>query len=139
MICCKIIADYSNKEASFSKLCESLGKKGVWCWNNDVMYFADTDGSTTEKQVTAIVKRAGYKKMYIDVYDNKEEPSEPDEIKWWIAGKLAKIMANTYQKENQKVLKDTMKCLNEINHELDVKIQEAIKNRAVPEKTEEQN
>ena len=129
MICCKIIADYNNAQGSFSKLCELLGKKGDWKWAYNAMYFADTEGATTEKQVIQCVKKAGYSKYYIDVYDSKHEPrNEEDSVYGWIAGNVAKITYKKFATENEKVLLQTKEGLDALEKEVDNLINEAIKN-----------
>lgn len=118
MICCKIIADYNNKDASFSKLCELLAKKGDWTWNGDAMFFADTEGEVDEKAVIRCVKKAGYKKVFVDVYDQHNEPHEDEAIKGWITDKVTKIYYIKFEQDNQRVLRETKKGLDEIEQEV---------------------
>ena len=119
MICCKIIADYNNTAGSLNELCRLLSKKGDWTWNGDALFFADTEGEVEEKTVVRYVKKAGYTKVFVDVYDKNNEPHENESIKGWIIDKVTKIYYVQYTKENQKVLLETKKGLDEINRELD--------------------
>lgn len=118
MICCKIITDYNNSKASFSKLCELLSKKGDWFWDGDSIFFADTEGNVTERSVINCVKKAGYTKVYINVYDKTNEPHENESTKGWITDKVVKIYYKLYEDANQKVLAETKKGLDELNDEL---------------------
>lgn len=127
MICCKIIADYNNTQGSFDKLCELLGEKGDWFWCNDTMYFADTEGSTEEKHVVRAIKKAGYTKYFIDVYDEKNEPREGEEAYSWIADKVAKITYKNFMVQNEKVLLQTKEGLDVLEKELDGLIADAMK------------
>ena len=127
MICCKIIADYNNPQGSFDKLCELLGKKGDWMWESGAMFFADTEGPTEEKQVIQCVKKAGYTKYYIDVYDEKNEPREGEVAYGWIAGNVAKITYAKFEEQHREVLLQTKEGLNQVEKELDSLIDEAIK------------
>ena len=126
MICCKIIADYNNPQGSFDKLCELLGKKGSWMWNSGAMYFADTEGATEEKQVIQCVKKAGYTKYFIDVFDEKKEPVENDVAYGWIAGNVAKITYAKFEKQHREVLLQTKEGLEQIEKEVDALIEKAV-------------
>lgn len=137
MICCKIIADYSNTEASFSKLCEFLAKKGDFLWSGNVMYFADTEGDTTEKKITTGYKKAGYTKIFIDPYDVKTEPREDESVKGWITDKLTKIYYQQYERENQAVFKNIDKGLDALNIEIDKLAEQAKQEHLEPETTED--
>lgn len=119
MICCKIIADYSNEQGSFSKLCELLAKKGDFLWEGNVMYFADTELDTTERQIINCVKKAGYTKVFVDTYDAKHEPHEDERIKGWITDKLTKIYYQQYEQENQEVFRTIDRGLDALNVEID--------------------
>lgn len=119
MICCKIIADYSNESASFAKLCELLAKKGEFLWENNAFYFADTKNQVTEKQLTSCVKRAGYTKVFIETYDALHEPHEAERLKGWITDKLVKIFYKTTEQQNQDLFSGVKEELNEINERLD--------------------
>lgn len=119
MICCKIIADYSNEKASFTKFCESLAKKGEFLWEDNAFYFADIKNQVTEKQLISCAKKAGYTKVFIDVYDNLHEPHETERLKGWIADKLVKIFYKTKEQQNQDLFSGVKKELNDINERLD--------------------
>ena len=119
MICCKIIADYSNEQGSFSKLCELLAKKGDFLWEGNVMYFADTEAETTERQIINCVKKAGYTKVFVDIYDVKHEPHEEERVKGWIADKLTKIYYQQYEHDNQEVFRTIDRGLDALNVEID--------------------
>jgi hypothetical protein len=124
MICCKIITDYNNTNASFSKLCELLSKKGDWTWNGDSLFFADTEGSTDEKTIIRCVKKAGYTKVFVNVYDKDNEPHENESIKGWITDKVVKIYYKQFEDNNRAVLLETKKGLDEIEQEVNGLIRE---------------
>ncbi len=126
MICCRIITNFLAEQGHFSQLCKFLGKKGDWMWHSDSLYFADTEGSTDEKTIMRLVKKAGYKQPYIEVYDKDNEPHDNDEIKAWVADKLIKIYYLQFERDHQKVLQETSKGLQELNKEIDAIIREAI-------------
>ena len=139
MICCKIIADYNGKTGSFSTLCSLLGKKGNWIWNGDAIFFADTEGQTNEKTIINYVKKAGYSKVYVDVYDQNNEPHENEDIKGWITDKVVQIYYKQYEEENHSVLLETKKGLDEIEEELNNLIREAKKQQESKTQTAEDN
>lgn len=128
MICCKIIADYNNKDASFKNLLSLLSKKGDLYWSNGVLFFADTEGDITEKSLIRLYKKVGYTKVFVDVFDKDNEPNNDDEvIKSWISDKLVKIYYKQYEMESQQVFRETKRGLDEIEKEVDGIIRNAIK------------
>ena len=128
MICCKIIADYNNKDASFKNLLSLLSKKGDLYWSNGVLFFADTEGDITEKSLVRLYKKVGYTKVFVDVFDKDNEPNNDDEvIKSWISDKLVKIYYKQYEMERQQVFRETKRGLDEIEKEVDGIIRNAIK------------
>lgn len=126
MICCKIITDFSAENASFSELCKLLGKKGDWLWSNNALYFADIDGDTDEKKVGRAIKKAGYKKFFIDTFDEKHEPHTGDSEYWWILDKVTKIFYTEFSRKNYQILKQTQEMVKSIDKELDDLIDKAI-------------
>lgn len=137
MICCKIIANYNDEHADFSKLCRLLAQKGDWLWDSGSLYFADTTGQTKEQTVTKIFKKAGYNKIFINEYDCEHEPYESDNIKGWITDKLVRITYNTIERDNQKILQETAKGLKEIDEQLNDIIREAAASQNDSNKTED--
>lgn len=115
MICCKIIADYLNENASFKTLCDLLSKKGDFMWYGEAMYFADTEGDTTERKVVNCIKKAGYSRYYIEIYDKNKEPHEKEEIKGWITDKLTKILYLETEQKGQQIFRDTKEKLAELD------------------------
>lgn len=136
MICCRIITDY-DKDGSFNELCKLLGKKGDWLWHRGSLYFADTEGDTTEKSVNRYIKKAGYTKSYVEVFDKDHEPRLDEDAKSWVADKLTKIMYLKFEQENQKMLQETSRGLKEIETELDGLIKDALANQPKSEETED--
>ena len=126
MICCKIITDFSAENASFSELCKLLGKKGDWLWSNNAMYFADIDGDTDEKKIGRIIRKAGYKKFFIDAFDEKHEPHAEDSEYMWIVDKVTKIFYTEFTRKNYQILKQTDEMVKNLDKELDKLIDEAI-------------
>ena len=137
MICCKIITNFSTEQGNFGQLCSFLGKKGSWMWHGGSMYFADVEGPTDEKTIIKLVKKAGYKQPYVDVYDANNEPHDNDEVHAWVADKLMKIYYLQFERDNQQVLQETSKGLQELNRELDNMIREAIAEQTKSEPTED--
>ncbi len=137
MICCKIITNFNAEHGNFGQLCSFLGKKGSWIWDGNSLYFADIDGPTDEKTVMRLIKKAGYQKAYIDVYDKDNEPRESDELKSWVADKLMKIYYLQFERKNQEILRETNRGLQELNQELDKIIREAAAKQSQSEPTED--
>lgn len=139
MICCKIITDYNGNTGSFGSLCTLLGKKGDWIWNGDAIFFADIEGSTNERSIINCVKKAGYTKVYVDVYDRNNEPHENEDVKSWITDKVFQIYYKQFEEKNQAVLMETKRGLDEIEQELDNLIREAKKQQESKTQTTEDN
>jgi len=141
MICCKIIADYDNPDGSFSKLCDCLSQKGdlLWVSSANVMFFADVSGDTDEKKVIRYVKKAGYSKVFVDVYDKKHEPHENEEVNSWIAGKVAHLIAVEFYRNNAQLIKQTKDSLLEFDNELRKFVDEACEKQKQSDKTEDSN
>lgn len=119
MICCKIISDFSNTNASFQKLFDSLAQIGEFLWENNSLFFADTVGNVTEKKLTSIVKKAGYTKVYIDEYTKENQPQESDYINGWLMDKIMKILYKRCEDTCQKQFRDVSAALDIIDVEID--------------------
>lgn len=120
MICCKIIADYKNSQGNFQLLLDTLANYGDFLWDNNTLFFSETDSNHfTEKKIQNILKKSGYTKYFIDVYDENNQPQETQNINIWLANKLIRINYNNYQKENQKVFSNISKGLDMLETEID--------------------
>ena len=109
MICCKIITDYNNPAGSFDKLVQLLAKRGDFLWDNNALFFGDIEGDTTEKQVSNILKKAGFSKFYIETYSQTDPPKESDFINGWLTDRLVRINYKMCEDESQKVFHDISK------------------------------
>ena len=125
MICCKIITNLQAEPEKFNTLRSLLGKKGTWLWNGYNLYFADIEGPTDEKSIMRLVKKAGFTSAYIDVFNERNEPHDNEEVKAWVADKLFKIYYKKFEDDNQKVLQEAYKVLNQLNQEVRDMIKQA--------------
>ena len=120
MICCKIIADYGNKEASFSGMLNMLSKYAEVLWEGGYLFLGETDtDKLTEKKIINIFKKNKYKKVFVDIYSKDNEPKESEYVNGWLTDKLIRINYNRYEKENQDMLKMAKKGLDILNEEVD--------------------
>lgn len=126
MICCKINANFNDPKANFNKLFEDLIKYGDLLWENNNLYFSNTDNySINEKKIKKILKSNGYINFFINIYGKDNQPTEEDRISYWILDKLIKINYNQYEHENQQMLANVSKGLDLLNQEID-RIQEKL-------------
>ena len=120
MICCKIIADYNNPQGDFSKLFKTLSNYGDVLWENNALFFGDTENiKTSESKVKSIIKKSGYSKSFIDVYDQTNEPHEGEYVNGWIYDKIIKINYKMCELTSQKVFRETMVGLDELDKEIE--------------------
>jgi len=120
MICCKIIADYENINASFSGLLNKLSKYAEVLWDNDYLYVGETKTNfLTERKIINILKANNYTKYFIDIYSKENQPKESEFVNGWLTDKLIKISYNQYEIENQKMLKETMIGLQMLEQQVD--------------------
>ena len=122
MICCKIIAEYANKSGKCSLLMNRLSQHGDVLWEGDSesLFFGDTVScNMTEKKIINIVKKCGYTKVYVDIFTEENPPRETESTNGWIFDKLTRINYIIYERENQKMLRDTMIGLDMLNEEID--------------------
>ena len=125
MICCKIITNFKAEAERFISLCSLLEKKGSWLWDGYNLFFADIEGSTDEKTVKRLVKKAGFTSFYIEVYDAYNEPHDNEEIKSWVADKLCKIYYKKFEDDNQQGLQEIKEGLTQLNDEVRQMIKKA--------------
>ena len=112
MICCKIISDFNNKNGNFTGVLETLGKTAELYWNGNYLFLGETESNLlSEKKIIKILKSKGYTKVFVDIYSKDNQPSEDDFINGWLMDKIIKINYALYEKENQKMLQDTMEGL----------------------------
>lgn len=120
MICCKIMANYGNPAGDFGKLLASLGKCGDILYENDAIFFGDTENlGTDEKKIRQIFKKSGYKDLFILVYTKENPPKESDGLNGWITDKLMKINYKQYEIQSQEVFRNTSKGLDILENEID--------------------
>lgn len=129
MICCKITADFNNASANFKGIMESLGKYADLYWENNYLFLGETETSfLTEKKIVNILKKNGCTKFFVDIYSKDNQPQESELINGWLTDKLIKINYATYERENQKMLQDTMRGLEileaYVDHQLEQQKQE---------------
>ena len=120
MICCKVIADYDNKDASFSGVLNKISKYAEVLWDNGYLYIGEVNGDfLSEKKIIKIFKANKYTKFFVDIYSKDNQPKETDFINGWLNDKLMRINYNQYERENQQMLQDTMKGLDILDKEVD--------------------
>ena len=80
MICCKIISDFNSSKGNFTQLCYLLNNYGDVYFSNNILYFGDSQNrKTNEKSINRILKKAGYDKFFITVYNKENQPNETEE------------------------------------------------------------
>ena len=120
MICCKIIADFDNKEASFSGLLKKLSEHAEMLWEGGCLYLGETDSDfLSEKKIIKILKANKYTKFFVDIYSKENQPKETEFINGWLTDKLIKINYNKFERENQEMLRNTMIGLDMLEKEVD--------------------
>lgn len=120
MICCKIIANLKTPGSDFNKLIEKLSIYGDFLIDGNYIYFADTEGEIQDKKIRSILKSAGYKDFFINIYDKDNEPvGETEDVIAWLANKIYKINYLTFEKENQEMLKNTLEGINKLDQEFE--------------------
>lgn len=123
MICCKIIADYENKKASFSGLLKKLSQYAETLWDNNCLYVGEVESDfLNEKKIIKILKLNHYSKFFIDVYSQDNQPKESEYVNGWLLDKIIKINYATYEQKNQQMLKETMIGLNELEKYVDYEL-----------------
>lgn len=120
MICCKIIADYNNESGSFQTLLELLANYGDVRWEQGSLFFADVSGESNERKIRNIVKKAGYTKCYIDVYDKNNTPHETDDsVNSWLMNKLLQLSYYDLENKSQKLYKEISVGLDALDKQVD--------------------
>ena len=133
MICCKIVADFSDPRGKLSVLLQNLGKVGEFLFENDVIFFGNVeDEKITETRVKSIISRAGYHNFVLFVYDKDHTPRESDYINGWIVDKLRAINYNCYERQSQALFHRVAHGLDLLDKEL-----EEFKNTLSSNNTEE--
>ena len=117
MLCCKIIANYSDVCKNFSTLLNELNKKGSVLWKNRYFYFANTeDIKITKKTIQKIFKNCGCNEIFLEEYGKNYQPNEDDQVNWWIEDKLIKIGYVEFEEEHQKELQFISQQLTDIEN-----------------------
>ena len=140
MICCKIVADFSgaNNDGKFSALLKTLSQRGDFLFDSGNLFFGNSDDETcTRSVVERIMRRAGYKEFFIQVYDKDHDPREADFINGWVTDKIVAANAILYERRSQEVFRNTARGLQAINAELDALFEQA--RAAMAEEVKPQN
>lgn len=118
MICCKIIID---KSGQFATLWSELAKYGDCLYDNNALYFGDTEhNAVTNRKVCNIIKKSGYKNFFIEEYNKENQPNETDEAtNGWIIDKLIKINYKLYEQASQELFHNISKGLDILDQEID--------------------
>ena len=126
MICCKIYADYSSKQGNFNKLMEKLSDLGIFIFSNNILFFADTEGNTTETKLKNLYKKNGFTKFYADVFDKTHPSNESDPfIQEWIKDKVFLIYVKEFEEAEQENMKKIKIGLDALSREVN-KIKEKL-------------
>lgn len=116
MICCKIVADHRQVCAHFNGLFEELNKYGDVLWDSRYFFFANTtDRRISEKTVQKILKKHQITGFFLEKYDRDYQPTETDQINWWVEDKLIKIGYEETEDEHQEDLRRLSRQLDELN------------------------
>ena len=116
MICCKIVADYQQVCSHFNELFEELNKYGDVLWDSRYFFFANTvDRKISEKAVQKILKKHQITSFFLEKYGRDYQPTETDQINWWVEDKLIKIGYEEAEDEHQDDLKHLSQQLDELN------------------------
>jgi len=139
MICCKIVADFSgaSNKNNFSALLKALSQRGDFLFDSGNLFFGNSDDETcTRPVVERIMRRAGYKEFFVQVYDKDHQPREAEFINGWITDKMVAANAILYERRSQEVFHNTVRGLQAINAELDALLEQA---RSASAEAEPQN
>ena len=116
MICCKIVADYQQDCSHFNELFEELNKCGDVLWDSRYFFFFFIiDRKTSEKTVQKILKKHQITSFFLEKYGRDYQPTETDQINWWVEDKLIKIGYEEAEDEHQDDLKHLSQQLDELN------------------------
>lgn len=120
MICCKIISDFNSSKGNFTQLCYLLNNYGDVYFSNNILYFGDSQNrKTNEKSINRILKKAGYDKFFITVYNKENQPNETEEeINTWLNSHLLQINYCLYEDESQEVFRNILKGLDILDQNL---------------------
>lgn len=123
MICCKVIADYNNPHASFKIFCHELGSIGEFLWKDGVMFVGSDKKNVSERLIQKILKKSGYSKFFIEIYDHNNLPIEDDMTNGWITDWIARLSSKEIEEANQKGFKKLSMEMDKLNKEIDAEIQ----------------
>ena len=116
MICCKIVANYQQVCTHFNELFEELNKYGDVLWDSRYFFFANTtDRKISEKTVQKMLKKHQITGFFLEKYSRDYQPTETDQINWWVEDKLIKIGYEETEDEHQEDLKRLSQQLDELN------------------------
>lgn len=119
MICCKIIADFSDESLQIDSLFKKMAKFGDFLWENGAFYFSNTDDiNFTEAKLSNVLRRAGVKKFYIQEYTERTPPRESEYVNGWLYDRLMRINYAMCEHESQKVFRDIMNGLDLLDQEI---------------------
>ena len=119
MICCKIITDYNSANGNLNKLLQKLINCGNFLWENNNLYFSNTDDySVDQKKIAKILKNSGYNNFFINVYDKEHTPNENEMTNGWITEQLIKINYACYEDQSQKLFSNISKGLDMLDTEI---------------------
>lgn len=117
MICCKIVANYQQVCTHFNELFEELNKYGDVLWDSRYFFFANTtDRKISEKTVQKMLKKHQITGFFLEKYSRDYQPTETDQINWWVEDKLIKIGYEETEDEHQEDLKRLSQQLDELNN-----------------------
>lgn len=115
MICCKIMTNYSDKNAQFSLLLKKLEKLGDILCANGSLFFSSEGISVTSKTIKRAFKSSGYNDCYVMEYTKENAPQEDDDTNRWLNDHLVHNSFKEYERVNQITLKDISQKLTELD------------------------
>ena len=113
MIICKIITNFNNNSGDFGKLMEELGEIGSTFWSSGNLFFGSNNVKIKESKVSRILKKCGYDKFFIDIYDSNNQPQETEVINGWIYDFLIQQEKIKIEQENQESLQAMSKQIEQ--------------------------
>ena len=111
MICCKIMTNYSDRNAQFSVLLKKLERLGDILCANGSLFFSSEDKVVTSKTIKRAFKNSGY----IMEYTKENAPQEDDDTNRWLNDHLVRNSFKEYERVNQATLKNISQKLIELD------------------------
>lgn len=128
MICCKIIANFSDQNGDFAGLLQGLSKYGSTLYDSSMLFFATDEDNINKNKVKNILKKNKYTESIIYEYGVDNLPQESSYINGWIKDWLVTIqkkMIESSQQENFRILSKKMDDLRDVIKQEEAKLAES--------------